>query len=340
MTTTISRRTVLLAALGGLGLAGCSAGPTAPIGAGGKGAEPGVAGDARSAAAPVVPYDITGLLKPKRKFVGATFDGVPQSLEPVDAWTRQAGKAPNLLVYYLGWGDEFQVDQVRAVWQYGMVPYVAWEPFHKSLTEIAGGAEDDYIRRTAEAIRNLNVPVAISFAHEMNGGWYPWGTKQTTPESFVKAWRHVHDRFQDAGVSNVIWVWSPNVINPVPAVRLKPYYPGDGYVDWLGVIGYYAKTGPHSFATLFGPTLGELRSFTAKPVLLAETASEPTPRKAADIADLFAGIAAHDDILGFVWFDLKKEADWRIDSSPESLAAFRSAVADPRFGFNVEHPDG
>ncbi|MFI9272722.1 glycoside hydrolase family 26 protein [Kitasatospora sp. NPDC052896] len=338
MSASISRRAALLAAaLGGLGLAGCAS-PTAPIGAGGQGAGPG-SGPGSTSAVPYVPYDVTKLLKPKHKYLGATFDGVPQTLAPVDAWTQIAGKAPNLLVYYLGWGDDFQPDQTLAVWKHGMLPYVAWEPFKKTLQQIAGGGEDDYIQRTAEAIRALNVPVAISFGHEMNGDWYPWGTKQNTPADFVKAWQHLHDRFQDVGVSNVIWVWSPNVINPAPTVQLKPYYPGDGYVDWLGVIGYYAATGPHTFDTLFGPTLDEVRAFTAKPVLLSETASEPTPRKPADIADLFAGVAARDDVLGFVWFDLNKETDWRIDSSPQSLAAFRNAAADPRFGFDVEHPD-
>ncbi|MER5639457.1 glycosyl hydrolase [Kitasatospora sp. NPDC002227] len=336
----VGRRSLLLGAIA-FGAAACAPSATAPIGAGGQGAAPAgqaVPGGSASPAAPRVPYNITPMLSPKKKFLGATFEGVPVSLAPVDAWASLVGKAPNLLVYYLGWGDEFQTDQTRAVWAKGMVPYIAWEPFKKTLTEIAAGGEDDYIVRTAQAIRDLNVPVAISFGHEMNGGWYPWGTKTSTAEAFVKAWRHVHDKFQDEGVSNVIWVWSPNVINPVPNVRLAPYYPGDGYVDWLGVVGYYARTGPHTFSTLFEPTLKEIRAFSAKPVLLAETASEPTSRKPADIADLFAGVLADPGILGFVWFDLKKEADWRVDSGPDSLAAFRRAAADPRIGFDVEHP--
>ncbi|GAA2148650.1 hypothetical protein GCM10009760_40960 [Kitasatospora kazusensis] len=343
----ISRRSALLGALGALAFgsttAACAPSATAPIGAGGNGAAPAGAaapGGAASAspAAPRVPYDITSMLMPKKKFLGATFDGVPQSLAPVDAFRTTVGKAPNLLVYYLGWGDEFQTDQTQAVWQHGMLPYIAWEPFKKTLAEIGAGGEDDYIRRTALAIRDLNVPVAISFGHEMNGGWYPWGTKDSNAADFVTAWRRIHDRFQDVGCSNVIWVWSPNVINPVPTVRLKPYYPGDGYVDWLGVIGYYAKTGPHTFGTLFGPTLKEIRAFSTKPVVLAETASEPTPRKPADIADLFAGVLADPAVLGFVWFNLRKETDWRVDSGPDALAAFRSAAADPRIGFDVEHP--
>ena len=43
-------------------------------------------------------------------------------------------------------------------------------------------------------------------------------------------------------------------VNPMPKVKLKPYWPGENYVDWVGVIGYYAKTGPSTFRTLYGPT--------------------------------------------------------------------------------------
>ena len=110
----ISRRSALLGALGALAFgsttAACAPSATAPIGAGGNGAAPAVAGGgggaSASPAAPRLPYDITSMLMPKKKFLGATFDGVPQSLTAVDAFRTTVGKAPNLLVYYLGWGDE------------------------------------------------------------------------------------------------------------------------------------------------------------------------------------------------------------------------------------------
>ena len=40
--------------------------------------------------------------------------------------------------------------------------------------DIIGGAHDDYIRAWAEGVRDLGYPLAIRFAHEMNGDWYPW----------------------------------------------------------------------------------------------------------------------------------------------------------------------
>ncbi len=329
---------LLLAFVALLAVAGCDVSGDAPIGAGGQGAQAATQNGSASAAAPRQPYNITPLLDPKDKYFGATFDGVPKTLAPVAAYTSLVGRKPDLLEYYLGWGDAIQSDQTTGVWDDGQLPYVAWEPYKATYAQIASGSQDAYIRSTAEAIQDMNIPVALSFGHEMNGAWYPWGTKGNTPAQFVAAWRHIHDVFQDVGVSNVIWVWSPNIINPVPQVQLKPYYPGDGYVDWVGVVGYYALSGAHSFQDLFGPTFTEVRAFTSKPFLLAETGSEPSPRKAAQITELLRTVAERPDIVGFIWFDLNKETDWRVNSSPATLAAFRAGAQNPGYNLDLRHP--
>ncbi|WP_267241715.1 glycoside hydrolase family 26 protein [Streptomyces sp. PR69] len=313
-------------------LAGCVANGPAPIGAGGDGAQPAQTlpgGDTTYAA--VQPYDVTPLLHPEAKYFGATFDGVPKDLGPVEQYASMVGRTPTMLEYYLGWGDELQADQTRAVWENGQLPYIAWEPHKATLAQIADGSQDAYIVSTARTLRALNIPVAISLAHEMNGFWYPWGAQEATPEQFVEAWRRVHDVFQDEGVSTVIWVWSPNIVNPVPDVALEPYYPGDGYVDWIGVVGYYALTGARDFKELFDPTFRQVRTFTERPFLLAETGAQPSPRKSEQITELLQTVATRDDIVGFIWFNLDKETDWRVDSSPETLAAFREAARDQRY---------
>jgi hypothetical protein len=119
-------------------------------------------------------------------------------------------------------------------------------------------------------------------------------------------------------------------------VPLQPLYPGDAYVDWIGVVGYYTDSGASTFGTLFGPTTAAVRRFTRKPILIAETAAQAGPRKPRDVADLFAGVAASPDVVGFVWFDIVKRADWRVASDPAALAAFRRAAASSLFGFDVK----
>jgi mannan endo-1,4-beta-mannosidase len=212
---------------------------------------------------------------------------------------------------------------------------MAWEPFGVSVQSIAAGRSDGYITHFAQAVRALNLPVAISFGHEMNGNWYPWGTSQTTPAQFVAAWRHIHDVFAAEGATNVIWVWDPNDIYPVPNVQLSQYYPGDAYVDWVGVTGYWTQAGPNTYGGLYLPTLEEIRQFTRKPFLIAETSVESGSNESASLAGLFQAVEQHPDILGFVWYDYDKGGDWRIENRPSLQAQFRSALASSDFGFDV-----
>jgi mannan endo-1,4-beta-mannosidase len=308
-------------------LAGCSAG---------TGNGPGAAGQP-SASAAAVPFDVRPLLKPPHKYLGAAFSDVPGSTASVDAFGRKVGKRPNLVEFYSQWGGGYDASGIRRLWQSGSLPMMAWEPFHTTLAAIAAGRSDAYVRRVATAVRDLNLPVVISFGHEMNTYWYPWGTRGNRAADFVRAWRHIHDLFTDVGATSVIWVWSPNVINPVRTVRLKPYYPGDAYVDWVGVIGYYTLGGAHTFTALYGPTMRQVRTFTDKPFFIAETASQPGARRPADITDLLRGVRQAPDVVGFVWFHIKKRADWRIYTDSPAIAAFRRGVRGSAIGFKIKH---
>jgi beta-mannanase len=215
---------------------------------------------------------------------------------------------------------------------------MSWEPFDISVADIAAGKSDAYLKNYAEAVRKLNLPVVMDFADEFNGGWEKWGTKYVKPKDYVAAWRHIHDVFVDAGAGTVIWAWSPNIINPVPTVGLKQYYPGDGYVDWVGLIGYFTLDQDNAFSSVFGPTMKEIRTFTKKPFIIIETAAEPGQRRRADVRNLFKGVQDHDDLIGFVWFDIRKNADWRLSVSPLALSEYKRLAADDSVGFDVRKP--
>ena len=164
---------------------------------------------------------------------------------------------------------------------------------------------------------------------------YPWGTKQTAPADFVAAWRHIHDLFAKSGATNVIWIWDPNDVYPVPDIKLQPLYPGDQYVDWIGVTGYWTVNGPHTYSSLFLPTLLDIRGFTNKPFIIAETGVQAGANQVSSVNALFKAVATHEDILGFVWYDYNRQGDWRLENRPTVQAAFRSAVAASQFGFTV-----
>lgn len=287
---------------------------------------------------PAPPYDVRPLLDPAKKYFGVALDKAPHDMGPVAAYTDMVGKSPNLLEYYAEWGAGFDASGVRNAWQHGSLTLMSWEPFHITMADIAAGKGDAYLRKYATAVRTLNLPVVMDFADEFNGGWENWGTHHVTPAQYVAAWRHIHDMFVEVGAGTVIWAWSPNVINPVKNVRLKPYYPGDGYVDWVGMVGYFTIGSDNAFSSVFGPTMNEVRTFTKRPFVIIETAAEPGPRRRADVKNLFTGVEARDDVLGFIWFNYRKRADWRLQASPLALDEFKQLAADDRFGFDVRKP--
>ena len=238
------------------------------------------------------------------------------------------GHNPNLLGQYLAWGSPFDANAATNAKNYGALYYMAWEPFSQSVASIANGASDSYITTFAKAVRAFGSPVAISFGHEMNGNWYPWGTTDTTAAEFVAAWRHIHDLFAAAGATNVVWIWNPNVVNPMPDVQLSPYWPGSAYVDWVGLTGYFPTTGPDTFSGIYQPTITEVRKFTSKPFIIAETSVETGPDQLASVRNLIGGVEASSDVLGFVWFNFNKDGvDWSVTDRPDVRAALASGIA-------------
>ena len=107
---------------------------------------------------------------------------------------------------------------------------------------------------------------------------------------------------------------------------------------WTGWVScYYGRPirgrGYPTFDELFRPTLREIRTITRKPVVLTETGgTEVGGHKVDFIRAFFAGLRRHPDIIGFNWFEVDKETDWRVVSSPAARAAFAAAIADPRYG--------
>ena len=277
---------------------------------------------------------------------------VSAALAELDAFERDAGGRAGICMWFEGWAyHEFRADLPEAVAGRGALPMITWEPWDYqqesrldlrrgeqpgyALSRIAGGEHDAYVRRWAEGARRYGRPLLLRFAHEMNGYWYPWAeaANGNRPGEYVAAWRHVHDAFRAVGADNVAWVWSPNVVYP-GATPLRQLYPGDAYVDWAGVDGYNGGTalpwgGWRTAEELFAPTLREVAALApGKPLMIGETGSaEAGGRKAAWIRDFFATLDRHPEVGAFVWFDHRREADWRIASSEPARQAFAAGPA-------------
>jgi hypothetical protein len=234
-----------------------------------------------------------------------------------EAQFKQAtGVQPDIVEHYARPGNAFSANFAA-----GTIPLIQLMPYRVSLASVVNGGEDDWLRSYARAVAAYQRPVILGFAPEMNGSWYSWGDTHASPAEYIAAWRHVVTVFRGQGALNVTWLWTVNVAivasgnNPSNGVAaVTPWWPGNAWVDWVGVDGY------------FGNTLSQTRALTPKPVLISETAIAPAAGKAAKIPGLFAGAHAA-GMVGLVWFDLPGNRDWLLEDNQAALAAFRAAVA-------------
>lgn len=274
-------------------------------------------------------------------------DQMPQIAEEV-----LGGRMPDRFTYYKAWAQvpDFDPTVPDKIIGHGMQPLLTWEPMNAlrepnraedpvyQLQTIIDGEHDDYIRRWAQQIKDWGRPLWIRWGHEMNLDIYPWcgGCNGNTPEQYVQAYRHVVDVFREEGVTNVKWNWSVNIVSDT-TVPIDQLYPGDDYVDEVGIDGYNGGTeqdwgGWTMFGDLFGPTLEQVEQIAPdKPVHITETGSSMQGGdRAAWIRDLFQQVKGNPNIKGFTYFNLSKEgggeANWKLEAQPESIQAFREEL--------------
>jgi Glycosyl hydrolase family 26 len=232
-----------------------------------------------------------------------------------------------------------------------------------SLTDIIAGKWDAYIDKWGDAAREFGHPLIVAFGVEMNGDWFPWsGTyyggedwdddvdNWKGPENFRRAYRHVVDRVRARGATNVKWMFHANNYSyPLDTWNFAPaYYPGSDYVDWLGlsVYGQQFKDEPNpDIPSLVDWPYKELSDLDPqKPVMIAEWATGDFPfsvdvhgmRKPQWIKqalELFR--TRYPRIKGAIyWHERWQNQDdsysnLRVNSSVESLQAYREGVAHP-----------
>jgi mannan endo-1,4-beta-mannosidase len=263
-------------------------------------------------------------------YLGVFEPGSPPGYGAVAGFAQITGRQPNLLGYYSGWAQPFAVSFAQTIRKHGVIPFVQIDPTDASIDAIADGTYDDYLRTYADSVRNFRHAVVIGFGHEMNAAWYSWGYRHVPAPTFVAAWRHIVMLFRDQGADNVTWLWTVQA-DEAGTGPVASWWPGAQYVTWVGIDGYYYRS-TDTFASVFGRTITQVRSFTTKPVLLSETAVGPEAGQFAEIQDLFHGMARY-KTLGLVWFDKTQHGDlyhqdWRIEDNLQAEISFRLGVRD------------
>jgi mannan endo-1,4-beta-mannosidase len=292
---------------------------------------------ARFTLLPSSPPAVSASLPPSlHSYLGVFEDGSPPGYQPIAEFAQAVGKRPDLVGYYSGWAEPFATSYAQMIRRHGVIPFVQIDPSLASVSAIADGDYDIYLRTYADEVRAFGHPVVIGFGHEMNADWYSWGYGQTPAPTFVAAWQHIVTLFRGQGADNVTWLWTLQADETGKTGPVKQWWPGASYVNWVGIDGYYYRPSD-TFTSVFGKTIDQVRQFTDKPVLLSETAVGPVAGQALKIPDLFVGMHNY-NTLGLVWFDKDQfdkaqssdilDQDWRIEGNPAAESSFRLGVRD------------
>ena len=230
---------------------------------------------------------------------------------------------------------------------------------------IARGEVDAYILDRAAEACAFGRPLLLRLNHEMNGNWFPWSIRGrdnvARPDNgyaeYIGLWRRVVILFRGgtraqidarlravdlpelsapggsfAPASNVAFVW-----NGSDGGSDDPhlYYPGDAYVDWVGVDVYdkskstfadqIARKGQSVYDRYSGP-----RSSGHKPFAIPEWGLVGED-DAAWVSGLFDWVESHPKVKLISYFNRSPDGEHSLERHPRSAAVYAARIADARY---------
>ena len=282
------------------------------------------------------------------------------------------------------WGDfdTLHKDWVTATRNRGSIPLILWQPFNPyytdyntqmkkySLKNIVAGDFDDYIHTWARQIKAWGHPIMLRPMHELNcptslssvSYGQSWcaslkdidGTIINEPIDAINAWRHIINIFREEGANNVTWVWSVLAwasysYGGTNSISLSSIYPGDDYVDWIGVSYYHKDFIPSPEATNdvniqnIYKEMSDLSSI--KPMMIAEMGAKEDPYNSNIKPEWIRNTLSFDRLQSvpfkyprikaiFYWNDGRDDLKTWIESSIESTKAFKEVIANQSYTTN------
>lgn len=252
----------------------------------------------------------------------------------------------DIVGWFESWGHEkVSENKLRSSCQNGQIPLITWEswggperPDDYPLEEINAGLHDAKIYHFLAEVNTIckGQPMIIRLNHELEmrpsygAAWYPW---QGQPEEYVKSWQRIVTMSHQIN-PDIKWLWSPNRADEYTI----EYYPGDEYVDYVGLTlnhpPDHTAYAP-SFKEFYGSNKRYLEAYN-KPIIIGETAFDypDEARKVKWVQDIFRYMHDDPNITAFVWFNQQFDhLDYRVESSPATLEAFRTSLKDFRGGY-------
>lgn len=272
-------------------------------------------------------------------------------------------------------GIHFPREDVEEALRAGVVPSIRMFPYDRcikldyepyKLEHFVNGKYDKELRAWAQEAKEIPSPLVVTFGPEVNGFWFPWNLRHNGGleteeygdpelydghERFRDTYRRIIDIFREEGVQNITWLYHVNCTWPGdagnPESDVDGYYPGDDYIDWIGVSCYGSQNPENDFWWDMGLTLGNVYQQIEnsdvigedKPLALMEYGVTEEPRKSEWMQSFFEDVTSdrYPRLKALAWWQSEfcvdydetedrgcnTQTDIRVDSSSESLEVYK-----------------
>jgi beta-mannanase len=278
--------------------------------------------------------------------------------QALKTWEALTGRTATIFHAYHKGDEQFPTKAEMAMTQDTTNPRVLllnWKiAYNSTWAKVAAGQQDARIDKwSAYVKKNYSRKFFLALHHEPENDVSTSASSGMTAKDYAAMYRHVITRLRANGVTDAV-----NVIAYMGNEKWmaqswwKDLYPGDAYVDWVGLDSYVSvEKGYYHYGDMGDlldrqPTGGGLgwydwavQNHPAKPIMVAEWGMyhrrASVTDKSAAFNTVLPELKAHPAVKAVVYFDTASDdegdRDISVNSRASSLAAFKKVAADPMF---------
>ena len=304
---------------------------------------------------------------------GVTGEEDDITLKDLQSFEGTVGKTAAWVYFSNNWyrSRKFPLETATWIRDAGSIPFIRLmlrsspeedlaEPLF-TLQNIIDGKFDKDLHAWCASAHDFGTPILAEYGTEMNGSWFSWngvwnGAGTTTgygdptqpdgPERFKDAYRHIIQICRTESAKNITWVFHVNDGDDPEESwnRFENYYPGDEWIDWIGVSDYGALTPQDDYWTSFRDGMDAIYPRLAalapdKPIVLLEfgvAKNNPLGNQAQWARAALSDITSlrYPRLIGFSWWNEwwenddnpKHDTTMRVQDNPDLAAVFQELV--------------
>ena len=290
-------------------------------------------------------------LKTNNKQVWGLYEpSYPYNTSPLHQLEEKLEYSFNYMLLYSDFDSGMPGERLRLAAGEDRIPVLTLQTFSPlegytaAMTyDLLAGKYDEFLRDYAKDVAAYGKPLLFRFNNEMNGDWCAYSAYHSSKDAglYVESYKYVYRIFAEAGANNALWVWNPHDVS-FPDFNWNhylTYYPGDEYVDVVGLTGYNAGTyykGEEwrGFKEIYDPLYAEYDElFPHKAMMITEFGSNSVGGdKVAWITEAVAHMVDYPRIGVAIWWNgcdydgSVPSRIYKLDETEETLEAFRKGL--------------